>query len=514
MARLVAADTIAPSTYNPRKADGWRLSLVKLSLEKLGFVLPMYATPEGEILSGHQRHLVATEYLGWDQVPVETTMSLDERMRRNVNVLFNRGTNDMDAKTDTKAMRAELMVARIHELGEALPEKTGADRWRCLRPRNIAVKPLLAANAGKWRRYPLTIAERLTKWKIRMPLVVNADTMQVVNGIGRLQLAAKLKEKAVSCVFVSPEEHEFADLMLNFLSMDFSLHDEYRDYIRHNSFRRHSWSSYKFGSAYADILGKVGMGNYDFEDPAFWAYFRRRLGRRFLDMGAGHLARQSHKDWLKERCDIDFHAFEPYMVPDGESIPSVELSREGARIFLDAVAAGKAFNSIVAQAVLNSIPFKRDREYFLAICHSLASPQTVFYCTCCPLDMMGSSVTGKERVDLGDHNSARFGLDYEPNVTISEWHAYPKMQKFMSKGEFAALLRPHWRSVTVRKPGMLSAVCKEPRPVDFDLLAKALAFEFDVPYLNGVRLGMVDEALEAFSERLDVKLRRPTVEGC
>lgn len=61
---------VRPSTYNPRQADEARLALVELSLRKLGFVLPLYATAEGELLSGHQRHHVADERLKWDAVPV------------------------------------------------------------------------------------------------------------------------------------------------------------------------------------------------------------------------------------------------------------------------------------------------------------------------------------------------------------------------------------------------------------------------------------------------------------
>jgi ParB-like chromosome segregation protein Spo0J len=66
--KLEPIDAVSPSTYNPRSADAARLDLVALSLRKLGWLLPIYATPEGEILSGHQRHLVAGR-LGLKMVP-------------------------------------------------------------------------------------------------------------------------------------------------------------------------------------------------------------------------------------------------------------------------------------------------------------------------------------------------------------------------------------------------------------------------------------------------------------
>lgn len=60
MIKLVPITDVKASEYNPRKNDEKRLALTEMSLRKLGFLLPIYADTSGEILSGHQRHLVAT----------------------------------------------------------------------------------------------------------------------------------------------------------------------------------------------------------------------------------------------------------------------------------------------------------------------------------------------------------------------------------------------------------------------------------------------------------------------
>lgn len=60
MIKLVPIDAVRASEYNPRRNDEKRLALTELSLRKLGFLLPIYADESGEILSGHQRHLVAS----------------------------------------------------------------------------------------------------------------------------------------------------------------------------------------------------------------------------------------------------------------------------------------------------------------------------------------------------------------------------------------------------------------------------------------------------------------------
>src|SRR5688572_14140448 len=95
---LEAIDAVRPSVYNPRQTDPARLELVKLSLRKLGFVLPIYANPDGEILSGHQRHLGATQ-LGFTHIPVVRLPRKKNTNDKGLNLVFNRSTNDMTADT-------------------------------------------------------------------------------------------------------------------------------------------------------------------------------------------------------------------------------------------------------------------------------------------------------------------------------------------------------------------------------------------------------------------------------
>lgn len=89
---------LRPSTYNPRRADPERLRLVELSLRKLGWLIPIYADADGEILSGHQRHYVATERMGLEAGPVALTPTMNLESRKAMNIAFNRSTNDLDRR--------------------------------------------------------------------------------------------------------------------------------------------------------------------------------------------------------------------------------------------------------------------------------------------------------------------------------------------------------------------------------------------------------------------------------
>jgi ParB-like chromosome segregation protein Spo0J len=104
---LTPIEDLRPSAYNPRKADEERLNLVELSLRKFGWLLPIYADVNGEILSGHQRHLVASR-MGAKAVPVVRTPPMPVERRMGINVLYNRATNDLYKNQSSSDMKESL----------------------------------------------------------------------------------------------------------------------------------------------------------------------------------------------------------------------------------------------------------------------------------------------------------------------------------------------------------------------------------------------------------------------
>ena len=86
MIKLVPITDVKASEYNPRKNDEKRLALTEMSLRKLGFLLPIYADTSGEILSGQQRHLVATR-MGFTRIPVQYVNNMDLNERKSMRSL-------------------------------------------------------------------------------------------------------------------------------------------------------------------------------------------------------------------------------------------------------------------------------------------------------------------------------------------------------------------------------------------------------------------------------------------
>ena len=118
---LEPIDAVRPSTYNPRSAVPERLDLIELSLRKLGFIAPIFADSDGEILSGHQRHLVASS-MGATHVPVFRTKALDLDQRKALNIVFNRATNDFDFHHTPGKVTSELLSLDFQALADVIPE--------------------------------------------------------------------------------------------------------------------------------------------------------------------------------------------------------------------------------------------------------------------------------------------------------------------------------------------------------------------------------------------------------
>jgi hypothetical protein len=502
---LEPLDATRPSTYNPRTADPARLDLIELSLRKLGFIAPIFADVDGEILSGHQRHLVATR-MGATHVPVFRTKALDLDQRKALNIVFNRATNDFDFHSTPGKVTRELEALDLHALAARIPDKpVGSDTFlRCVKPAEVGVKDLCKANAGRWIQYARNLARTLHRHGILMPLVCRED-LSVINGIGRLEMLAEKKESFAPVVFVTDEEAEFARAMMNLLSMDFDIHTRYADMLRFNSFRRARRVRRELGNGFLfEVHGAKPCKDFDIAKPADRARWTKEHGITILDFGAGHLT----ETFLLRQQGIDCTPFEPYRLGPGgiNKAESIELTRA----FLAEVAAGRDWTSIFIASVLNSVPFHKDREHIACLCAALCRPFTkVYACASSAGESGWRQVTGKAFMNESNAGNIAFRLDYEPGIRIGDFQDKPKVQKYHTEAEFRDLFGPFFRSVRVRDfSNNINATCASARPVDAPRLREAIEFEFDLPYPDGTRMDLVKCAMDSFSQRLQTTLSK------
>lgn len=498
MIKLLDIDSVKPSTYNPRHSDPLRLDLIELSLRKLGWLLPIYADQDGEILSGHQRQLVARR-LGCRQVPVEFLPAADLTRRKGINILFNRGTNDFSRDETTADSMQKMKAFDPFEKAKGLPDipLDSTAFYPCMATAFglLPTKSLLKANAGRWNRYAKETGKSLLAIGVVMPIVITED-LAVVNGIGRLEAMAEKGHSQIPTITITPEQAEFARAMLNYLTMDFDVATRYRDYLRHNSFRRPLQVRKHFGLGFVQFAGFKNGPAFDIKNPKHRAQWKKVHGQSILDFGAGH---RTETNLLKE-AGFDVTPFEPYPLGPGRTVDA-DLGRQMTRDFLEVVAAGKSFDSIFISSVLNSVPFVEDRRCIVRIVQALSTKQTrVFVAT---INRKETAWQNLRRDYIhGGRNTAQFQLDYEPGTVVADLTHSPKVQKFHTVEEIRDLFGLGFHHVkAVSREKNILAICKDPKPYDFPSLRHAIAFEFDLPYEDGSRMGLVSEAFAAFRKR-------------
>ncbi len=495
-------NSLQPAAYNPRLADQERLDLVRLSLEKLGWLLPVYATQSGEILSGHQRHLVATQ-MGMTHVPVYVTPDYPESRRKALNILFNRATNDLQRHDTSFSITGKLKAAG--DLRDFPVESKPLDYAPCLDARMRDIAPLLKANRGRWINASRNAAASMRAAGLSMPIVIDPDGV-VVNGIGRLQDAAERDATEILAVDISKAEAEFARLMLNYLSMDFNIHERYADVLRHNSFRRAQGVKSSIGYAHCFEKFKVAK-ECDLAQPATAKVWRDHYGLSVLDWGAGLLQDTRRLEGIGVTCV----PFEPYLLKPGTQEIYAEASRELVRSFLDEVAAGRRFTSIFQNSVMNSVPFHQDRLHIVQIIAALCHPGTRVHATAVSTNAarFEAGQEGGDTLGKGTQSTTTFQLNYEPNVLLGDYSKLPKVQKYHTPQEWRELWATAFQSVAIAANltgGLLGVVCSDPLPVNPAKLRDAINFEFELPYPDGSRMGLSQEALAAFSKRLDITI--------
>lgn len=496
---LLPVSALRPALYNPRESDTERLELVKLSLRKLGFLLPLVATTDGEILSGHQRHSVAVD-MGATRVPV-MRVDVPEQRRRGVNILFNRATNDIGIQSTEQDMHAALCAADVRKLADKLPDipVDSPEFFPCMTAEMRDVLPLARKNVGRFVIHAANVGRMLARMGVNLPIVATPDGT-VINGVGRLEAAARKGRPEISVVTLDSDRAELARAMLNLLSMDFRFTGGNADFLRYGAYRREWLRRTYLGTAFILPVYRHKRLSDVKLDAAFMKKWRAACGDCVLDFGCGH----GDEARMLRKKGIQVTAFEPY--PAEHNVVSREQGRASAMVFLSAVRAGTEFSAIFVSSVLNSVPFPEDREHILRIVAALCGPQTL---VCAAARATKSSswhwMTHGESLSERGSRACNFPVGMEKGVVLGDL-ASPKMQKYFEAEEWRDLWVRHFGEVeTGHSDGMVTAICRKPLAMHPRDLAESLRFEFNLPYFDG-RMELARLAIEAFSVRLKLPL--------
>ena len=490
---LVAIESLEAASYNPREAEDWKLELLRLSLLKFGFLSPIYATPQGEILSGHQRHFLAQE-IGLKKVPVCFLSKVTEENKKNVNICFNRATNDFLQHENTKSVSEKLKPEEIKGELSCLPDlELEQISKRAIKYELMDTGELERNNAGNLSHHRNTANVSLFLFKIGafLPIIIDEDE-KIINGKERFKGVIRKQFSKYPIIRVKTEHAGALHSLFNHLTMSFTLHRQYRDMLRHNSFRRRlNENRYKVSLALVFGIGRTMRSkDLDLANQSIREKFERVYGDTILDFGAGQL-----RDcrYLKEhgfRCI----PFEPYYAV-GNNIDkpsSIKIVQD----FLSALHSGTNFSAITLGAVFNSIPFMEDCKHVLTILAALSLRNQA------PVYTVTRSVAdGLYRKRNGYRKDSSFFLDYEDEnfVSVGGYASKPKTQRYFTSKSFYEFFKPYFSTVcSYLHNGVVRAMAKGAKQVSMEQLNEALEFEFDLPYPDGSRMGLVKEAKQAF----------------
>ncbi len=399
---------------------------------------------------------------------------------------------------------------QLDEVAAKLPDKdTESPDWcPCVhRVETVPIGPILDQNAENFNRYAAKVANLLLNEKIKIPLILRRDNT-VVNGIGRLEAEAERRTKEIEAIYVSDEEAELARLTLNLLSMDFSIQERYADTLRFNSFRRPRGLKKNMGVAFLfDCFGinvSCETVNLTPDNPGTVQQWKKHYGTTVLDFGAGLL---DDTNRLKD-MGVDCVPFEPFYLKPGTHDIWPDGARKILRNFLKRLADGTKFTSMFQNAIMNSVPFYEDRLKIVRLLATIATRTTSMYAIAAE-----SKDTRWKQIETGvDYTSASetfgFALDYEPRIVLDAFQVRPKVQKYHEIREWYDLWSTGFNWVRANSKGgtLCTCKCRQPKSFTPEQIAEAIEFEFDLPYPDGTRLDLVDEAKAAFSERLSVKI--------
>lgn len=484
---MLKLSDIVAAPYNPREdiergSDEYKA--LRRSIELNGMVEPPVVNLHNMRCIGGNQRLVVLRDLGWKEVLCSVIDQPDESKEMKLCLALNR----IEGRWDTDRLGDLLRDDEVLEF------ETGFDRDEVLVYRQLGGDGEGEDAIGS-----------------AMPVVIG-EAGNVINGIGRLQVAAEAGRKVIACVKVRPEQEAFASSMLNLLSMDFDMESTYADDLRFNSFMRER------NTRETDAEGNAALGDGFFKgvfpkncgrdfcklEGAALETWRRHYGSSVVDFGAGKL----NNTRTLRKAGIQVSAFEPYFVTVGEKIHK-EKSLEIAARFLDEVEAGTPYSSVFISSVFNSVPFMADRKQIAVIAAALCAPDGMVVCWC-QSNKAPQFVNTKKKF-LAAEKVLTFDLDYEPNTILGDIGAHPKVQKGHTEEEMRAIFAPCFR--TVKRLEMITKFwymeAADPI-VDPAALAAALDFEFELPYPDGSRMGLSQRAREAFEHRLGIRLPPPT----
>lgn len=502
---ITALGDLHPDEMNPRERLEDREVALELSLSRFGHLMPLVADQSGCLVSGHQRYRTLCD-LGAEIAPVLRVPNPEDKLLRGARLmLHNLASADIsDRVHHDPSADSQRFVACV----EAMAARPAIDlddpaNWPCMTAVERPIADLIAMNPdirlGSESKADATIALARHPYFIRLPILVDADGKVVA---GRQRFAAAATSNYDTWPIITVDDDPLLAEAINVISMGYAS-QPLADVCRASVWLTASWRRKRLGRGFIFYTDRNAVTT-EFDIVKRRDDWVAKHGTYVADIGAGGFGEAG----LLNSVGVTSVAFEPFALPLGDIEPNRDFTRKMTGVFLDEIAKGRPFDSVFCSAVLNQVPFEEDRIRVLTIVHALCSPDTGAYVSCLGVHngdwQLFAAGQAHRKPTVSD---VRVG-GFEPGTQVTSLALGRVMiQKWHTEDELRHLLGQLWGSVQIGK-NTSSWFCeaREPYPIRRNLLRRAIEHEFDLPWKNGERLGLVREAVAAFSARLGVDL--------
>lgn len=333
----VPVSVLSFDTTNPREVNQKVVDTVLLSLKRFGLVMPIIAFKDGIILGGHQR-IKALKSDGQQYVYVNYIKSGFKRERMTINMALNRVIQEID--------QSQKDVVFISDEERQQIENLDTVEDYALQMKNVKFGDVNLESLEPNRNL-ISLEKYLYSRGVRLPVLVDSD-LNVLMGKQRA-LFYKMNGKKTPYIIIDEKRKNLIAKALRGVSNSFDFND--KDYLR-TSARRHIVNN--MVQTEQVIYGKY-KPQYNFS--IYVESIKRKLGNNILDFGAGNGKQTAYMRQL----GVKITTFEPF-VPTGGIVNEVSLlkTKQNYERFLEELKKHEPFTTVIANAVLNSVPLKDD----------------------------------------------------------------------------------------------------------------------------------------------------------
>ena len=466
---------------NPRILSDDRFKLLRLSLSKFGLLSPLFITRTGKLLSGHQR-TKTLKAMGEKYIYCAVVADLPKSATNAVNFAFNKELQEIVSNEETEVDVKEKQDQLLEYL-ESLDDVE--DKFYYLKKTTLIHKTEIIQTQLKDKKSQGNSALLYMKAKVIIPLILDENN-NIINGNARYQYYSTMFDE-IPCLVVKGITND----VFKYITANYSLKGK-EDNIRLEQ-RRHQVAN-SLSGVYSNVL--VGDVLADGSE-AFRSKYMKTHYERILDFGAGN----GKQTVFARHKGHDITLFEPFATA-GEGLAfSLKETYHSLENTLKELTKEEPFNLVVANAVLNSVPFEADLKKVVTLLKFLSAGAKTLIVSSRNITSLRTnkdSSTATKISELGDKAFVSTGN----KTKIQNFHTtndieklFGKGGKFKTKAQYT-FYRIDYPKYTISKQELLEAV----------------DFEFGIRYNNRTFTDIRDRAMLVFSERYDSFLAKGLID--